>query len=266
MGIPTAMLQTIPTILEKIVDHKRSELVRSVSKRVALERRAAARKDYRGFQAALTAQPPAILAEIKRASPSKGLLAPDYDPRRIARAYMDGGAACLSVLTDERFFQGSLDDLEAARQECSIPVLRKDFTLDPFHVLEAAARGADAILLIAAILTREELTKLREYAESFGMAALVEVHDEEELARSVDSGARILGVNNRDLHDFQVKLSTSLRLASKLPSGAVKVSESGILSSADMRKLAEAGYQAFLVGEHLMKSADPAAALWELRS
>jgi indole-3-glycerol phosphate synthase len=192
------------------------------------------------------------------------LLARDFDPVRLAREYAAGGAAALSVLTDEAFFQGSLADLAAARGVCGLPVLRKDFTLDINHVTEAAAGGADAILLIAAILEIGEIRDLAAAAAAYGMAALVEVHDEQDLAKAIDASAEIVGVNNRDLATFDVTLETSLRLAQRIPAGVLKVSESGISSARDIERLRGAGYQAFLVGEHLMKSADPAAALREL--
>jgi indole-3-glycerol phosphate synthase len=169
------------------------------------------------------------------------------------------------VLTEERFFQGSAADLESARQCVSIPVLRKDFTIAEIHVHQAAAMGADAILLIAAILTPAEMRRFRELAGAYGIASLVEVHDEEELARAVDSGPEILGVNNRNLHTFEVTLETSLRLAARMPAGVTLISESGIHSGEDVRKLRQAGYHGFLVGEHLMKSPDPAEALRGLR-
>jgi len=168
------------------------------------------------------------------------------------------------VLTDEAFFQGSLADLRAARGACGLPVLRKDFTLHESHVLEAAASDADAILLIAAILDVNQIRRLRELAASYSMAALVEVHDERELAKALDAGTEIIGVNNRDLTTFEVTLETSLRLAPRIPSHVLKVSESGIRSAQDIDRLREAGYQAFLVGEHLMTSGDPARALREL--
>jgi indole-3-glycerol phosphate synthase len=189
------------------------------------------------------------------------VLVADFDPARVAALYRDGGAAALSVLTDAEFFQGSLDDLAAARRASGLPVLRKDFTIDEFHVVEAAAHHADAILLIAAVLTTVEMRRFRELAESYRMAALVEVHDAVELQSALDSGARLLGVNNRNLHTFEVSLETSLALAERIPSGLIKVSESGIHSRGDIRRLINAGFQAFLVGEHLMKSSDPAAAL-----
>ncbi|HEV8416444.1 MAG TPA: indole-3-glycerol phosphate synthase TrpC [Bryobacteraceae bacterium] len=260
------MVREVPDILARIVEQKRSELVRDSARRGELERRAADRRDYRDFRGALAANPPAIIAEIKKASPSKGVLSDRFDPAAIARTYTIGGAAALSVLTDSQFFQGSLSDLEVARAAVSVPALRKDFTLDEFHVIEAAAHGSDAILLIAALLDENELRDLRELAARYRIAALVEVHDASELDTALDSGAAIVGVNNRNLHTFEVTLETSLQLAEKMPASVVKVSESGIHSRADVAKLAAAGFSAFLVGEHLMKSTDPAAALKELRS
>ena len=181
-------------------------------------------------------------------------------------AYEEGGAAAISVLTDRDFFQGGLPDLVAARSAISLPAIRKDFTIDPLHIYEAAAHGADAILLIAAILSAAELREFRELAESLGMAALVEVHDGEELKPALDSGAKIIGVNNRDLRTFEVRLETSLELAPYIPDEVIRVSESGIHDAADVRRLMDAGYSAFLVGEHLMKSGDPAGALRQLCS
>jgi indole-3-glycerol phosphate synthase len=213
----------------------------------------------------LTNNSPAIIAEIKKASPSKGVLVEEFDARRIARAYNRGGAAAVSVLTDTKFFQGSLADLEAARQEVKTPVLRKDFTLDEFHVIEAAAHGADAILLIAAILDQEALQRLRETAERFRMAALVEVHDEVELKRAADSGAKMIGVNNRNLQDFTVNLGTAENLASRIPDDAIRGAESGIQSPADIQRLQRCGYHGFLVGEHLMTAPAPDKALQALK-
>jgi indole-3-glycerol phosphate synthase len=172
----------------------------------------------------------------------------------------------LSVLTDEKHFKGSLADLESAKASVTLPVLRKDFTIDTYHVHQAAAHGSDAILLIAAILTEHQMREFRELAESYRMSALVEVHDEEELKAAIASGARIIGVNNRNLHTFKVDLTVSLRLAGKIPGGVVKVAESGIRSSSDVQRLRAAGYQAFLVGEHLIKSGDPEGALRALLS
>ncbi len=253
-------------ILARIVGQKRLELAERRGQLGRLERLARARGERRDFRAALTAQPPAIIAEIKRASPSRGVLVEDFQPARTARAYQLGGAAALSVLTDEKFFQGSLDDLQAARAEVSLPVLRKDFTLDEYHVVEAAAHSADAILLIAAILEPPRLAGLRRLAADYGLAALVEVHNAAELEAAIEAGADLVGVNNRNLQTFEVTLETSLGLAERIPAGVVRVSESGIHSREDVARLREAGYQAFLVGEHLMKSDDPAAALRALRS
>jgi len=258
------MTSAVPDILARIVSHKQRELAEARVSIDELEAKAAglSRRDFAG---ALTAAPPAVIAEIKKASPSKGLLVQHFSPADIALAYQTGGAAALSVLTDREFFQGSLVHLQDARAGVTIPALRKDFTIDRYHVAEAAAAGADAILLIVAALTDKQLQDYREYSSSFGMAALVEVHDAAELDRAVASGARIIGVNNRDLRTFEVRLGTSLDLAHRIPPGVIRVSESGIHSRADVAILQAAGYSAFLVGEHLMKSGDAAHAIQELR-
>ena len=259
------MIEAVPNILRGIVAAKKKALA---SARFPLDQwefeAAAHRRQRRDFRAALQGRRPAIIAEVKKASPSKGVLATDFDAVGIAAAYEYGGAAALSVLTDEEFFQGSLRDLQSARAATTLAVLRKDFTIAPQHVLEAAAHGADAILLIAAILTEQEIRDFREAAERFAMAALVEVHNRAELDRALGGGARIIGVNNRDLSTFEVSLETSLRLAESIPAGIVRVSESGIRDAADISTLRSAGYNAFLVGEHLMTANDPAAALREL--
>jgi indole-3-glycerol phosphate synthase len=259
------LIDTVSDILARIVAKKREDLACAVQPVEAWEREAevrlAARRDFR---AALAARPPAIIAEIKKASPSKGTLVEEFVPARIARAYESGGAACLSVLTDEAFFQGSLADLEAARAAVSLPVLRKDFTIDPVQILEAAAHGADAILLIAAILSARQLRDFREAAARYRLSALVEVHSRRELDAAIESGASLIGVNNRNLSTFEVSLDTSLALAEHVPPGPLLVSESGIHHAADIIRLRAAGYHAFLVGEHLMKSADPAGALRKL--
>jgi indole-3-glycerol phosphate synthase len=257
------MVRAVPDILARIVDQKRRDLDALRARRSELEQRAAAFRRRRDFRAALSERQPAIIAEIKKASPSKGVFAEHFDPAAIASRYTT--AAALSVLTDREFFQGSLEDLEAARAAVTIPVLRKDFTIDEIHVIEAAAHGADAILLIAAILDESEMRHLRTLAAQFGMAALVEVHDDTELQSALASGADIIGVNNRDLRTFEVHLETSLRLVERIPNTVIKVAESGIHSAVDVKQLAAAGFQAFLVGEHLMKSADPAAALRALQ-
>jgi indole-3-glycerol phosphate synthase len=253
------MVKALPDILAQIVEQKKLELA---VREPGIERRAEQSiTGRRDFLAALQARTPAVIAEIKKASPSKGILASFFDSAKIAQAYEAGNAAALSVLTDKKHFQGSLADLQAARRAVGLPVLRKDFTIDPYHVHQAAAYGADAILLIAAILNECQMRDFRELAERYRMAALVEVHDSEELRLAVASGARLIGVNNRNLHTFEVKVETALDLADAIPSGIVGVAESGIHSADDVRRLRAAGYQAFLVGEHLMKSGDPAAAL-----
>jgi indole-3-glycerol phosphate synthase len=259
------LIDTIPDILARIVAKKREDLAQGVPPLERWEREAELRlPGRRDFRAALEARTPAIIAEIKKASPSKGVLSANFDPVRIASAYEQGGAAALSVLTDESFFQGSLEDLGKARAAVRVPVLRKDFTIADTHILEAAAHGADAILLIAAILTEREIREFREYAVRFGMAALVEVHNRRELDVAIAAGADLIGVNNRDLSTFEVTLDTSLRLAEHMPAGALCVSESGIHNAHDVATLRAVGYQAFLVGEHLMKSGDPALALQKL--
>jgi indole-3-glycerol phosphate synthase len=254
-----------PDILARIVSRKQEELRAAAMPAEELRRTAESlRPDRRDFAAALRAKRPAIISEIKKASPSKGLLSHDFRPVDLARQYEAGGAAALSVLTDRDFFQGSLADLQAARAACSLPVIRKDFTIAEYQIFEAAAAGADAILLIVAILDPHQLRSFRELASSLRLAALVEVHDRHELDIALASGAEIIGVNNRDLRTFQVSLSTSLDLAAAIPPSAIKVSESGIFNTADVQTLMAAGYDAFLVGEHLVKSGDPTRALQEL--
>jgi indole-3-glycerol phosphate synthase len=259
------LIDTVPDILARIVAKKRDDLSRGgqpISQwEQAAELRLADRRDFRG---ALARRTPAIIAEVKKASPSKGILSQDFDPVRIARTYEEGGAAALSVLTDESFFLGSLRDLETARAAVSIPVIRKDFTIDALQILEAAAHGADAILLIAAILTEREIRDFREAAARYRLSALVEVHNRKELDVAIAAGADLIGVNNRNLSTFEVSLDTSLELAEHMPAGAILVSESGIHDAADVARLRAAGYTAFLVGEHLMKSGDPAGALRRL--
>lgn len=245
------MTSTVPDILARIVETKREEI-----KELKGERRS--------FRLALASARPAIIAEIKKASPSMGVFTDSFDPKAIARTYERGGAAALSVLTDAQYFKGSLVHLQAARGATRLPALRKDFIIDEAQVAEAFLAGADAVLLIAAILDTKRLQHLRECSESLGMDVLVEAHNEAELRSALDSGATIVGVNNRDLHTFQVTLETSIELARLLPPGVIAVSESGIHSRQDIERLMDAGYSAFLVGEHLMRSADPVAALQEL--
>ncbi len=252
-------------ILAEIVQHKKQEVLELQAHASLLEHEAYERKlAPRPFAQALRDKSPAIIAEIKKASPSKGLLQSNFHPAFIAHSYEQGGAACLSVLTDKQYFQGTLHDLEAARAAVSLPVLRKDFTIDRLQIFEAAAHGADAILLIAAVLDAEELQSFRELASSLQLASLIEVHNAEELVKAVDSGAELIGVNNRDLDTFEVSLDTSLRLSYLMPSGVIRVSESGIATHADIELLRGAGFHAFLIGESLMRAHDPAAALKDL--
>jgi indole-3-glycerol phosphate synthase len=260
------LIDTVPDILARIVAKKREELLRDDAASVDRLQREAERgiADRRDFRASLLAHTPAIIAEVKKASPSKGVFANGFDPAQIAAAYQQGGAAAVSVLTDEAFFQGSLRDLENARAAVLLPVLRKDFTIAKPQIVEAAAHGADAILLIAAILSEREIRDFRETAAQYKMAALVEVHNRRELDIAIAAGSEIIGVNNRDLSTFEVTLETSLRLAEHLPADALRISESGIHDARDIATLRAAGYSAFLVGEHLMKSGDPADALRKL--
>jgi indole-3-glycerol phosphate synthase len=256
------LVDTVPDILARIVARKREEFAQATLSRSELERQAEGlRAGRRDFRAALDGKTPAIIAEMKKASPSKGVLRKDFQPAVLAREYQENGAAAISVLTDGPFFQGSLADLRAARQTVRLPALRKDFTLDQYQVVEAAANGADAVLLIAAILEEKQIRDFRELAGAWGMAALVEVHNQRELKTALDAGADIVGVNNRNLKTFEVTLETSLQLAEEIPAGVLKISESGIHSRADIQRLADAGFRAFLVGEHLLRSASPGAAL-----
>ena len=207
---------------------------------------------------------PAVIAELKKASPSKGLIRQEFDPRFLAKSMQAGGAATLSVLTDEPFFQGSLRNLEIASEAVSIPCLRKDFMVDSYQIVEARAHRADAILLIAAVLADSELEKLAAAAHAAGLDVLCEVHTAEELERVRGLEVDAVGVNNRDLRTFVVRLETSLELAERLPEGAVRVAESGIHTAVDLQRLRSAGFEAFLIGESLMRREDPGAALKEL--
>ncbi|MGH9598106.1 MAG: indole-3-glycerol phosphate synthase TrpC [Edaphobacter sp.] len=228
-----------------------------------LERQAVAHKP-RGFAAnlrAVAAHGPAIIAEIKKASPSKGLIRSDFYPATLARTFESAGAAALSVLTDEEFFQGSLDYLRQASSAVRIPCLRKDFILDSFQVLEARAAGADAILLIVSAHTDASLSDLRDEAHSIGLDVLCETHDRAELDRAIALGFDLIGVNSRDLRTFTVHPERLIELAQAMPNNVVKVAESGIRTAEDIARLQDAGYDAFLVGEALMRQPDPAAAL-----
>lgn len=259
-----------PDVLKKILAAKADELdaARRARPLPELRREAEAMPVARGFAAALAARVTraraAVIAEIKQASPSKGLLRADFDPPAIARSYRAGGATCLSVLTDGPFFKGSLDDLRAVRAAVELPLLRKDFLLDPYQVIEARAAGADCILLIVAALDDARLADLSAAAADLGLDTLIEVHDEAELDRALRVSPRLLGVNNRDLHTFEVRLDTTVRLAARVPAGTLLVAESGIHGAADVSLIRGAGVHAFLVGEAFMRAADPGARLAEL--
>jgi indole-3-glycerol phosphate synthase len=254
------------TYLDRILERHRENAVADSRTLGELVAQTAALQPCRGFRARLlAANEIAVVAEIKRRSPSKGDLHADLDPAEIARAYEAGGASCLSVLTDEEFFGGSIADLQAARGAVSLPVIRKDFTVDPRDVADARLMGADAVLLIAAALDPFELVELHELATELGLDALVEVHDEPELEEAMNAGASLIGVNQRDLITFEVDHERAERMATEIPDGVVKVAESGVRDAADARRLAAAGYDAILVGESLVTSGDPATAVRSLR-
>lgn len=254
------------TILERIMHAKVHELLGARKKlpAVALESVLDMAADVRAFKKALSARSPAIIAEIKKASPSAGLMRKDFDYVAIAREYRESGAAALSVITEVQHFRGGLEILASLRWNSSLPLLRKDFIIDRYQILEARHAGADAILLIAALLNPVALKDLRTEAERWGMDALVEVHNETELERAAESGATMIGVNNRDLRTFEVSLDVSLNLARKMPKDVLPVSESGIRTAQDLRRLSDAGYRGFLIGEHLMRAPSPGKALKDL--
>jgi indole-3-glycerol phosphate synthase len=260
----------MPDILHRILARKAEEIAeRSARLPLAgLVARSAELPPPRGFVAALRAKVaagrPGVIAEIKRASPSRGVIRADYDPAAIARAYARAGAACLSVLTDEEFFQGRDAHLAQARDACELPVLRKDFVIDPWQVHEARAIGADAILLIVAALDDAALRELSQLAQSLGLAVLVEVHDEPELERALALPTPLVGINNRDLRTFETSLETTLRLRARVGAGRMVVSESGIHAPADVERLRAAGVEAFLVGEAFMRATDPGVELARL--
>jgi indole-3-glycerol phosphate synthase len=256
-------------ILDKIVTEKKLEVAKLRPHGGKLQQAAATRTEFRDFAGALRrSDGVSLIAEIKKASPSAGVIVKDFDAIRIARDYEEGGAAALSVLTDEKFFQGRVDYLQLIRDAVKLPLLRKDFIIDELQVYESVVRGADAILLIVAILDDAQLKSFRELAAGMRLAALVEVHDEAELDRAVASGADIIGVNNRDLRDFSVNLATTEKLAAKLRRGMcgkyTLVAESGIHMRADVERVAKAGANAILVGESLMRSGNIAGKVREL--
>jgi indole-3-glycerol phosphate synthase len=254
----------MPTYLADIVAAHRARAEADGRALTDLVEQAAITPPPRDFAGALRGDGLACIAEIKRRSPSKGDLDPDLQADLVAKDYVTGGAACLSVLTDVEFFGGSPADLATARQASGLPVLRKDFTVQEADVADARLMGADAVLLIAAALSDAELASCAARADELGLAALVEVHDDEELARALDAGAAIVGVNQRDLRTFQVDHERACALAAQIPPGVVAVAESGIRGEADARRLAEAGYDAILVGETLMRASDRPAQLREL--
>ena len=254
----------MPATLESIV-HAARERAKHVPDQNGLAARARAHAP-RGFRAALARfaeHGPAVIAELKRASPSKGLIRADFSPATLAKELEAAGAAALSVLTDSEYFQGSLQNLEHASQAVAIPCLRKDFIVHPSQMVEARAHRADAVLLIVAALSDAELRSLKSAAESQKLDVLCEVHDEPELRRALDLGFDLIGVNNRDLQTFKVDLDAALRLAPMIPDGILRVAESGIKSAADIKRLRDTGYHAFLVGESLMRAEHPGEKLKE---
>lgn len=251
--------------LERIVRRRRAGLAALEARRDQWKNAAPATRPGR-FRRALQQDGLQVIAEIKRASPSRGMLAPDLDPETLACAYRDGGAAALSVLTEEEFFHGTAEDLQRAARASDLPVLRKDFLVDPVQIEESLAMGADAVLLIVAALPGQQLAEMMACAREAELDALVEVHHADELQRALDAGAVLMGVNSRDLRSFSVDLARAEEMASLLPSDVVRVAESGISSPADARRMRDAGYDAVLVGESLVCAGDPAGALRELRS
>jgi len=259
-----------PSILDAIVRDKRDEVARRrrETSRADLERACADLPATRNFEGALRAAPGtvALIAEVKKASPSRGLLAPDrpWDPVGLARTYADNGAAAISVLTDEKYFQGHLDLLARIRAAVRPPLLRKDFTIDEYQLWESRAAGADAVLLIVAILERALLRDLLAAAKGLGLGALVEAHTAAELDTAVGAGARVVGINNRDLRTFETRLETTIGLLPTIPPGVTVVSESGFATAADVRRVVDAGAHAVLVGEGLVRASDVAAKVREL--
>lgn len=252
-------------ILDDIVRDKRADLqqTKAAVSLTELQQRLLFRAPRRPLRAALEARHRAIIAEVKKASPSKGVIRADFDPVQIAVRYAAGGAAAISVLTEERYFQGHLDYLAAIRQAVSVPLLRKDFLFDPYQLYEARAFGADAVLLIVAILPDTLLQELLWLAEELNLSPLVEIHDHAELERAIRSGARLLGINNRDLRTFRTTLATTEDLLPAVPPDAFVVAESGIETPADVERLERRGVGAFLIGEAFMRAADPGARLAE---
>jgi indole-3-glycerol phosphate synthase len=254
-------------ILDDIVAGRREDLAQSKRSRSEAELRQLPLFDEerRGFEGSLRRDRPAIIAEVKKASPSRGLIRADFDPVGIATAYAAGGATAVSVLTEPRFFQGSLEHLAAVRKAVSLPLLRKDFVIDAYQIVEARAWGADAVLLIVAILDDGQLRELLAATAESGLDALVEAHTASEVERAVAAEASLVGINNRDLRTFVTTLETAERLGKLVPDSAVRIAESGIETREDLTRLESCGFHAFLIGESLMRSADPAARLRQLR-
>lgn len=250
-------------LLGAIVAATRTRVAHASSRVAAagLARRVDVMPPTRGFRAALAASGVRVIAECKRRSPSRGVLRAEYDPAAIARRYAEAGAAAISVLTEPTFFDGALAHLDAVRRAVDVPLLRKDFVVDGYQLLEARVSGADAVLLIVAALDDEALRRLAQGARALGLDVLVEVHDDAELDRAIAAGADIIGVNNRNLRTLAVDVNVSFRLAARMPAGAFAVAESGVTSGADVRRLQAAGYRAFLIGERFMTATDPGAAL-----
>ena len=263
-------LDKTPTILRKIVNRKWEEIdERKPRVSIAdLKAMAGDQAPARGFANALRtridAQRPAVIAEIKKASPSKGILRDPFEPERIAESYEQGGAACLSVLTDRDFFQGHEDYLKAARAACSLPVIRKDFMVAPYQVYESRAIGADCILLIAACLTKDQMQELEGIAHEIGLDVLVEVHDGEELDDALTLSTPLVGINNRNLHNFEVSLDTTFELHHRIAENRLTITESGIMTRSDVEAMTRRGIYGFLVGESFMRAPDPGEKLQEL--
>ncbi len=260
-------MSVVPNVLAKILEHKRGEIAAAKVVRPAeqLQAELASAAPVRDFVAALRAAPDiGLIAEVKKASPSAGIIRADFDPVEIAKIYQSSGASCLSVLTDEHFFQGRLEYLKGIRKVASVPLLRKDFLIDRYQVLEARAAGADCVLLIAECLDDCTLRDLYFFASELGMDALIEIYDPENLDRVLKLDPPLVGVNNRDLRTFVVELDHTLQIVPKVPQSTLLVSESGIKTRADIERLKEAGVGAILVGESLMRSADIGAAVREL--
>ena len=260
------MARTGETILDEIIAARRRRLTiaRQRMPLIMLKKVLETKRAARDFAAAISGPGIHVIPEMKQASPARGVLRQNYQPRELAKGYECAGASALSVLTEEDYFHGSLSDLKAAREATRLPVLRKDFIIAPYQVYESAAAGADAVLLIVAALSDEDLRELVELAEILDVAALVEVHTEDELDRALSAGARVIGVNNRNLRTLEVNLETSFHLRAKMPADCIAVTESGIKAPEDLRRLADAGFSAALIGESLLVADDPGRELARL--